>query len=316
MALRHVWLHDDHFSRAAHIMTTVLPDTEAVLYDWAAPGQIGRVFKTVTGRSDFCALQKTYVERGARYSLQRPDPYANTPVDDMTLCGDDRDALAYYREVVLAPDNLHTQLRATLYDNDEFVVFAGWFRTRSRPWFDETDRTLAQAVLPALRAGVVAVKAVGMRPVDKGTMGSILDALPAPAFVLTSDAAVVFANRAACLQWPEPPAWLTAAVLPGASSRLAGIAHTATIDLEGRSLILVLPVTEPGERCVPNLPPWLRRLADLMAAGHSDKEIAELSELSLQSVRTGIARIYRRLGVHNRAEFIVRHGAMPPQRPG
>ncbi|WP_433937832.1 response regulator transcription factor [Sorangium cellulosum] len=48
----------------------------------------------------------------------------------------------------------------------------------------------------------------------------------------------------------------------------------------------------------------------MLTLGHSDKDIANTLAMSLPTVRTCVARIYKKLGVHGRAELVARaHGA-------
>lgn len=59
------------------------------------------------------------------------------------------------------------------------------------------------------------------------------------------------------------------------------------------------------------LPPSLARVATLVVDGYSEKEVAERLGASPATIRTYVRRIYRRLGVHNRAELVRRWS---PQR--
>jgi DNA-binding NarL/FixJ family response regulator len=57
-----------------------------------------------------------------------------------------------------------------------------------------------------------------------------------------------------------------------------------------------------------SLTPTLTRVADAIARGLSDKEIAVLLDLELATVRTYVRRVYARLGVHNRVQLTRRWG--------
>ena len=62
------------------------------------------------------------------------------------------------------------------------------------------------------------------------------------------------------------------------------------------------------EHAVAGLPPALRRIAEALELGWSDKEIAERLQLPLATARTYVARTLRRLGVNSRRELMIRGG--------
>lgn len=87
----------------------------------------------------------------------------------------------------------------------------------------------------------------------------------------------------------------------------------ARIELDGRLTWLVVrrdrPRSDAAEgvgRTLATLPPALARVAELLASGLSDKEIADRVGLSLSTVRTYVARVYDRLGVHGRTQISMR----------
>jgi DNA-binding NarL/FixJ family response regulator len=55
---------------------------------------------------------------------------------------------------------------------------------------------------------------------------------------------------------------------------------------------------------VPRLPPRLIKIARMVIAGCTDRQIAVRTGLSFSTVRTYVRQIYRRLGVHNRVELV------------
>lgn len=61
------------------------------------------------------------------------------------------------------------------------------------------------------------------------------------------------------------------------------------------------------------LPPSLARVADEIARGLTDKEIAQTLGMSVATVRTYVQRIYARLGVHSRVELA--RAWRPPSGP-
>jgi len=60
------------------------------------------------------------------------------------------------------------------------------------------------------------------------------------------------------------------------------------------------------------LPPRLARVAALLTAGYSDKDIAASTGLTFATVRTYVREVYVRLGVHRRVDLLLR--AMPPSQ--
>ncbi len=58
-----------------------------------------------------------------------------------------------------------------------------------------------------------------------------------------------------------------------------------------------------GGPAAEGLPPSLRAVAELVAAGLGDKEIAAELSVPLATVRTYVARCYRRLGLRSRVEL-------------
>jgi DNA-binding CsgD family transcriptional regulator len=55
------------------------------------------------------------------------------------------------------------------------------------------------------------------------------------------------------------------------------------------------------------LTPTERRIADLVAAGHSNPEIAATLYISVKTVEANLTRIYRKLGLHSRVELARSH---------
>ncbi len=55
-----------------------------------------------------------------------------------------------------------------------------------------------------------------------------------------------------------------------------------------------------------DLTPVERRIAALVAQGHTNREIAAMLSLSIKTVEANLSRSYRKLGVHSRAELVAR----------
>jgi DNA-binding NarL/FixJ family response regulator len=140
-----------------------------------------------------------------------------------------------------------------------------------------------------------------------------IDAFREPAYLVSSQGEVVFANEVARANFPELPTWICekGRLL---SESLCGHATARVCRLAAGSeqLLLVLPEYNKcrdesscvGSSILRELPPSLAKVARYLIMGLSDKEIAAESHLTLASVRTYTTRIYRRLGVGGRQELL------------
>jgi len=145
-----------------------------------------------------------------------------------------------------------------------------------------------------------------------GQVAGVMDAFSEAAFLVDDQGKFVFANHAARREFPSLPAWLPEVVSLD-NRELQQLCRTTRVTQEsasGRSVYLVVPCRElvppstPDPRQQVQLPPSLARIGRLLAHGKSDKEIANEAGLPLATVRTYVTRIFRRVGVHSRGEFI------------
>ena len=103
-----------------------------------------------------------------------------------------------------------------------------------------------------------------------------------------------------------------------------------TYELLAHSLVQQVPTPRP-ERCWPALSHREQDVAALIYAGYTNAQIAQLLNISLETVRTHVQRILRKCGVHSKVELCValeQEGAerrihwrleellSPPQGPG
>ncbi len=144
---------------------------------------------------------------------------------------------------------------------------------------------------------------------DAGPLGPAIDLFEEPAFLLSRTGVLVFANQSARKAFATAPSWLPA-VVSSTESPVTPLCRVQRVQAQGGSLYLVVPMPElqPSERPDPRasieLPPSLDGVASLLAEGLSDKEIARRSGRSLATVRTYVTRIFRKVGVNSRGEFI------------
>ncbi|OGO38057.1 MAG: hypothetical protein A2W35_21690 [Chloroflexi bacterium RBG_16_57_11] len=77
-----------------------------------------------------------------------------------------------------------------------------------------------------------------------------------------------------------------------------------TYELLAHSLVQQVPVRRP-ERCWPTLSHREQDVAALVYAGYTPSQIAQLLNVSLETVRTHVQRILRRCGVHSKVELCI-----------
>ncbi len=137
-------------------------------------------------------------------------------------------------------------------------------------------------------------------PTTSGPMAGVIDMFSEPAFLVTPDGDVVFANRAAREVFPPPRPWLTPAVWQNDAGSDMPLQVTR-VSIDDRPLNLVVV----GEGAAfAGMQPRLLNIARLISAGKTDKEIAVFTGLAINSVRTYVRRLYASAGVSSRAELI------------
>jgi len=202
-----------------------------------------------------------------------------------------------FMDVMLRPNDIPKQLRMVLFEKDECTLFAGHYRSERETSFSDEDHALLFAARPTLRAWDRISRAVGDAPLGDGYLVATLTALSQPALLLHRQR-VVYANANARPLIAAVRSWVGA-------GRPAGFAHVAPLSPRGLDLELVLPLAEAPPLA---LPPSLRRIADLLGSGMSDKEIAVALDVPLATVRTYAARIYARLKVEGRRDLMRARG--------
>jgi DNA-binding NarL/FixJ family response regulator len=97
-----------------------------------------------------------------------------------------------------------------------------------------------------------------------------------------------------------------------AAARAAGASGFVSKDLEGRDLAAAVRMVGLGmtmfarkaEQPQPLLSPREREVLDLIAAGSTNREIAEQLYLSPHTIKEHTSALYRKLGARNRAEAV------------
>ncbi len=205
----------------------------------------------------------------------------------------------------LAPAGITHQIRLLAYDDERFVGWIGLVRGAGAPAFTAADRqTLEPLVAPVARALAVADRMErGAAPEEAGEV------------LLRPDGAVDSASR-------RGQAWLDE---PGLAERLAhvvraldarpdaptsvlvGPAEIQVVRLDGADAMRYLaqirpsgPLTVAPDR---RLTARQREVARYAAVGATNREIAEALGLGIETVRTYVREIYRRLDIGNRVEL-------------
>jgi PAS domain-containing protein len=131
-------------------------------------------------------------------------------------------------------------------------------------------------------------------------LAALVDLFDEPSFLLDDEGRVVFASRVARAAFAPPYGWVARALSGGAGAETTPIRAA-------RVGALRLVIVDDGAG-LSDLPASLRRIAQRLRMGETDKEIAASTGLSLASVRTYVRRLYARLGVHGRRELMRRRG--------
>ena len=131
-------------------------------------------------------------------------------------------------------------------------------------------------------------------PATLSLLTELLQGFVRPAVFGTERGALLCMNAAAVrVLDPEPGAGMPAEW----PRRLA-------LEVDGQTFHLAAPDPGEGTSSRPRLPPRLDKIAKLVIAGLTDKQIASRIGLTFSTVRTYVRQIYRRCGVHSRVELV------------
>jgi len=130
-------------------------------------------------------------------------------------------------------------------------------------------------------------------------LNELLQGYRRPAVAITTDGNVVGLNAAAMRLIQD------ANDDPDTALDLRKWPRVAAFEADGVLLHLALPsVTPDASPDTKPLPPRLAKIAGLVVAGYTDKQIASQTGLSFSTVRTYVRQIYRRFDVHSRVELV------------
>ncbi len=301
-ALAESWLDPMGLARVADAFARLLPGTVGLVYAREPDGSFGPVGHSITGHlgaSWDCLPRPRSDEDLARtlgYPIEGRYPHEGRFVNTRTTYQDDG-TLEVYQDDMLGRNGVRHHLRAVFYLGGRMRAWYGVLGDRSDREFTADETALLSRVVPALRDAVRTGHVTRFGRAEPGTLQGILDAIDEPAWILGPRGFVVHANAVArALGRDERAAAAHAASSSDGDPRFS----VARVSIDGEPLALVVGRFAPSR---PALPPSLAQVADRVARGLSDKEIAADLGLPLSTVRTYVQRIYARLGVHNRVEL-------------
>lgn len=200
---------------------------------------------------------------------------------------------------VLHPNRLFHQLRMVLYQGGHLRLFVGLYRERVSERFEEADHASMLALRPALAEWVRVARAIGLAPLGDGALVTALGSIDQPALLLRRGR-VAFANALGERWLGRVREWA------GSSPRDPRFASTVRLSPGGLDVELVLVRAERVWDFASCLTPALVPVAEAMAEGLSDKEIAARLRSPLRTTRTYVQRVLARLKVSDRRELIRR----------
>mgnify|MGYP001410725407 CR=1 FL=1 len=296
--VRDAWLTDEPARALARALEQLDPQSVLAVYPGSPPGGPRWFYQTIGGAGLSSDPVKNHEQLPSvrLYRLRGSDPFANRPVANVPLVRAGArasvDPLAFV-DALLIPNRIPRQLRMVLFDRRRCTLYAGFYRPLRGGDFTALDHALMLAARPALRTWDRTARAIGGPPLGETELITVLSRTLVPA-VLLRRGRIVFANAAGRLFIGATLDWL-------AAGRPANFADVTRLSPCGYELELILPAR--GKKLT-SLPPSLRRVADLLVTGVSDKEIACRLETPLSTVRTYVSRIYTRLEVENRRELM------------
>ena len=227
----------------------------------------------------------------------RADSLSNRPVNTATLRAwfpERSEGAAALRHIGLA-----YHLRAAAWSGEAPIGHVVAWRRAVEGGFDMVDHARLAAALPQLARLMQAHRAV--RTGNGIGVTRALDAFDQPAFLLL-ECAVAHTNPSARMSYPALPDWLRSM---GTNPEALGAVATITrMDIDSSDFALVIPRCAAC-RCsaLDTLSPPLRRVAELLGEGWSDKEIALMTNQPLATVRTYVTRVMAKLGVRSRGQI-------------
>ena len=134
-------------------------------------------------------------------------------------------------------------------------------------------------------------------PATLSLLTELVQGFRRPAIFGTEQGALLCMNAAAVREIAHEPSVTDQSIPADWPRRL-------TVQVDGQTFHLVAPAPRKGTTSLPSLPPRLAKIAKMVIAGSTDKQIASRTGLSFSTVRTYVRQIYRRFGVHSRVQLV------------
>ncbi len=216
--------------------------------------------------------------------------------------------MTFYERWGTAEDD---QLRALICDGPIVLAWVGALRRRA---FTTRDRAVLAALVPALKRRLLLERRLGHSQLDAAVALAALDAIAAPAFVVSATARVVYANgparslldgrRAETLEW-----------LGRARRGEGDDASRVELTIPGLPphylITRVAPVDDPTPRVVRAAARWQltgrqAQVLALVARGAPNKSIAAELGMAESTVEIHVTALLRKADAENRAALVAR----------
>lgn len=268
---------------------------------------------TVDGRS-MEPLDPRILERARAFQPCSPRQFETlaqpSPLSARHLFDAEPDRLDAYRSEVLSLAGMGHQLRALLFgERGELLAWVAALREPGAPEFDQEDALKLSRVLTPALATLRHKARFSRSPVEAAHLCALVDAMEAPVLIVSARRAILHANPTA-RRLGAWRAWLRGDEVPvSVLTRLRADGEEVAVirfDLASPRGFALLEPTPPKA-----LPPRLARVAELLAQGQADKDIARATGLAVASIRTYVRSIFAHFGVSSRGELAAR---LRPQR--
>jgi DNA-binding CsgD family transcriptional regulator len=192
------------------------------------------------------------------------------------------------------------QLRVLVCEGPSLLAWVGAFRAGK---FSRAEVRLLDALVPALQRRLALEQKLADGERLAAEVGSALENVPAPAFVVRNGAAIVHANAAGRAMLESDRA--------GVADQLRRPRHTAALFGELRLVILDIPRRDPAPLVAVAATRWslTRRQAEvlrLLALGHSNRALAASLGCAESTVELHVSAILDKAQCGSRAQLVAR----------
>lgn len=205
------------------------------------------------------------------------------------------------------------QIRVLVCDGPTMLGFVGGYRDGRRP-FTERERRRLRALVPALRKRLSLERAVRAARYPSAALDVLLEALDAPAFLVTSWSAVRAANAAGRVLLEHDRAEATRAIRDSAVRTIPGIESTTVVARgtpEHRLVVFTAGFADPAPRVARATARWglTRRQAEVLreiAHGRSNRTIAVALGCMEGTIELHVSAILAKAQAESRGELVAR----------